>query len=557
MQYPLITEYVRAVQDAGDNLDQLAYLVPVPDNHGEPLRSSGAFAVVFKMRDERSGKCYALKCFTEEQEGRAEAYRQIAEELEVVDSGYVTPVRYLEKVLFVDSSCEESEFPVLLMDWVEGETMERYVAAHYHDSHAMSMLCYRFCRLAAWLRAQPFAHGDLKPDNIMVRPDGSLTLVDYDGMFVPSMKGRKSPTLGTRDFSHPRRTEADFDETIDDFALSSIALSLKAVSLRPSLLDNFGAPDRLLFSAADYRDLSRSKVLAALQPLLAAEGMPTLLSLFLLAAEHKDLSLCSFRLFHVGNLVAGKAKPPRRVAQAAPPKPRKEPVKTFRVSGVSFDMVLVEAGTFTMGATPEMEDPDDDEKPAHQVTLTRDYYMGKMQVTQALWQAVMGTNPSSFTGSKKPVECVSCNDCQEFIAKLNTLTGKEFRLPTEAEWEFAARGGNKSKHYQYSGSNNLDEVAWYDEDWDGTTHDVGTKKPNELGIYDMSGNVWEWCNDWYGDYSSSAQTDPTGSLNGSCRVQRGGSWYYDARYCRSSLRGYDGPGNRYNDRGLRLVLSEL
>lgn len=297
MQYPLISEYLAAIQDAHDNLDKLNHLVPVLDKHGEPYRSSGAFAVVFKMKDEQTGKCYALKCFTEEQEGRAEAYRQIAEELEFVDSPYITSVKYLEKELFVDSNCEDDEFPVLLMDWIEGETMETYIAENYTDSYEMSMLCYRFCKMAAWLRSQSFAHGDIKPDNIIVRPDGTLTLVDYDGMFVPAMKGQKSPTIGTKDFSHPLRTIDDFDETIDDFSLASIALSLKAISLDSSLLQSYGASDRLLFSATDYLDLSKSKIFAALQGLLADVEAKTLLSMFLLASAQKDLSMCSFRLF--------------------------------------------------------------------------------------------------------------------------------------------------------------------------------------------------------------------------------------------------------------------
>ena len=297
MQYPLISEYLAAIQDAHDNLDKLNHLVPVLDKHGEPYRSSGAFAVVFKMKDEQTGKYYALKCFTEDQEGRAEAYRQIAEELEFVDSPYITSVKYLEKELFVDSNCEDDEFPVLLMDWIEGETMETFIAENYTDSYEMSMLCYRFCKMAAWLRSQSFAHGDIKPDNIIVRPDGTLTLVDYDGMFVPTMKGQKSPTIGTKDFSHPLRTIDDFDETIDDFSLASIALSLKAISLDSSLLQSYGASDRLLFSATDYLDLSKSKIFAALQGLLADVETRTLLSMFLLASAQKDLSMCSFRLF--------------------------------------------------------------------------------------------------------------------------------------------------------------------------------------------------------------------------------------------------------------------
>ena len=297
MQYPLISEYVKAIQDAADNLDKLAYLTPVLDDHGEPYRSCGAFAVVFKMLDKSTGKYYALKCFTEEQEGRADAYRQIADELDMVDSPYITSVKYMEKELFADSQCEEDEFPVLLMDWVEGETMETYISSNYCNQYAMSMLCYRFGKMAAWLRTQSFAHGDVKPDNIIVRPDGSLSLVDYDGMFVPSMKGCKSPTVGTKDFSHPLRTVDDFDETIDDFSLANIALSLKAISMKPTLLDIYGASDRLLFSENDYRNPSNSKVISALQELMCDKDFCTLYSLFMLALVRKELSACSFRLF--------------------------------------------------------------------------------------------------------------------------------------------------------------------------------------------------------------------------------------------------------------------
>ena len=223
----------------------------------------------------------------------------------------------------------------------------------------------------------------------------------------------------------------------------------------------------------------------------------------------------------------------------------------FTVNGVSFEMVRVEGGTFRMGATSEQgSDAYGDEKPVHSVTLSS-YYIGKTEVTQSLWQAVMGSNPSNYKGSDLPVECVSWNDCQEFIQKLNRLTGRNFRLPTEAEWEFACRGGNNSRGYKYSGSNDIDNVAWY---WDNSgrkTHPVATKAPNELGIYDMSGNVWEWCSDWYTSYS---QTNPTGPQNGSPRVYRGGCWLYDARGCRSSFRYGNGPTDRNFNLGLRLAL---
>ena len=225
-------------------------------------------------------------------------------------------------------------------------------------------------------------------------------------------------------------------------------------------------------------------------------------------------------------------------------------------NGISIDMVKVEAGTFMMGATSEMKDPYDNEKPVHQVTLTNDYYMGMYEVPQALWEAVMGSNPSEYKGDNLPVEMVSWNDCQEFISKLNSLTGRKFRLPTEAEWEYAARGGKRSRGYQYSGNSNISDVAWYDGNSGSKPHPVGTKQANELGIYDMSGNVYEWCSDWYGSYSSSSQTNPTGADSGSGRVVRGGSWYDFAWGCRLSYRGSITPFYRGNDLGLRLALSE-
>ena len=225
------------------------------------------------------------------------------------------------------------------------------------------------------------------------------------------------------------------------------------------------------------------------------------------------------------------------------------PGKVYTVNGVSFKMIAVKGGTFQMGS----DDGYEWEKPVHQVTLS-DYYIGETEVTQELWTAVMGSNPSYYTGNmQRPVEMVSWIDCQTFISKLNQLTGETFRLPTEAQWEYAARGGNKSKGYTYSGSNVLDDVAWYDDNSDGMTHPVKTKAPNELGIYDMSGNVWEWCSDWYGDYSSAAQTDPTGPATGSSHVSRGGSWNFDATSCRVAYRIGDTPTFSYIFLGLRLA----
>ncbi len=300
MNYPLITEYIEAIKSAEDNFEELKNLRPVLDEDGEPVMTNGSFSVVFKMKDEQTGKLHAVKCFLKEQEGRAEAYRLIAEELEYVSSTFLTPIKYLDKELFVDTNASnETEFPILLMEWVEGQTLDKYIREHIDDEYELQLLAYQFSRLAMWLMPQPFAHGDLKPDNILVRDDGTLVLVDYDGMYVPAMKGQKARELGSPDFRHPSRAEDDFDEHIDDFSLASILLSLKAISLQPELLEQYGASDRLLFSEKDYRNLSESNVIDALKELMQEEELITLQSTFIIALTQKNLSLVSFRIFNL------------------------------------------------------------------------------------------------------------------------------------------------------------------------------------------------------------------------------------------------------------------
>ena len=300
MQYPLISEYIEAIRLAADNFDKLSHLQPVLDGNGNPMMSSGNFAVVFKMHDPQAHKDVAVKCFLKEQEGRAESYQLIAQELAYTSSSFLTPFRYLDKELFVESqSTNDEEFPVVLMDWVEGETLDRYIQSHLADPNALRLLAFQFSRLASWLLSQPFAHGDLKPDNILVRSDGTLTLVDYDGMYVPAMQGRSARELGSPDFRHPLRTAERFNEHIDDFPLAVILLSLKALSLSPSLWNTYGASDRLLFSATDYRDLSSCALLQAFPPLFTDPEFTRLYALFLLAHSEEGLSNVSFRLLNL------------------------------------------------------------------------------------------------------------------------------------------------------------------------------------------------------------------------------------------------------------------
>ena len=278
------------------------------------------------------------------------------------------------------------------------------------------------------------------------------------------------------------------------------------------------------------------------------------------------LMLCPIGMAAQSTITRNKPKPAVTKPKPAT-KPKAKPTlrRNSSTTGLSAElnklinnMVYVEGGTFTMGGTAEQNgDMDYNEEPSHDVTLSS-YYICKYEVTQALWRAVMGSNPSYKKGDKLPVECVSWDDCQTFINRLNSYTGRNFRLPTEAEWEFAARGGKNSRHYKYSGSNNINDIAWY-HDNSGTptprhVHPVGCKRPNELGLYDMSGNVCEWCNDWYGSYTSYSQTNPTGPVTGAYHVKRGGSWNDYARYCRSSTR-YNGATD--SEIGLSLVLSKL
>lgn len=279
MNYPLICEYVEAIKSAEDNFEELNYLRPVLGDDGLPVMTSGNFAVVFKMKDQNSGKYYAVKCFTKEQEGRAEAYCEITKELHNVKSQYLVSLRYIEKELFVDTDqTEEEEFPVLLMDWVEGRPLDIFIRDNYDEMkqydkdswkyksrlHTFDTLAYNFSQLATWLKLQPFAHGDLKPDNILVQENGELVLVDYDGMYVPSMKGQKSRELGSLDFRHPYRTENHFDENIDNFPLATILLSLEAISCNFEYYTKYSAPDRLLFSEKDYKNIEKCELIKKL-----------------------------------------------------------------------------------------------------------------------------------------------------------------------------------------------------------------------------------------------------------------------------------------------------
>lgn len=445
-----------------------------------------------------------------------------------------------QNIVTVSDVFQENGTAYYVMDYIDGESLSQIVRKRGRLPE-QEALCYikDVASALKYVHSLNRLHLDIKPANIMVGRDGHVTLIDFGvSKQYDEINGENTSTLmgysaGYAPVEQMGNRVKTFTPATDIYALGATFYTLLSGIMPP--LD---ATDR-----ADEDTL---------------EPLPTVISTPIRNAIKKAMNVSrNGRIQSIDDFLNLMVDESTLVAGESPfplNSPQKIQIKTFHANGISFDMVRVEAGTFMMGATSEQgSDAEDEEKPVHQVTLSS-YYIGKYEVTQDLWQAVMGSNPSYFKGSRKPVECVSWNYCQTFISKLNSLTGERFRLPTEAEWEFAARGGNNSNHYKYSGSNTLDDVAWFGDNSGDTTHDVGMKSPNELGIYDMSGNVWEWCSDWYDSYNSNAQTNPTGPSSDSVRVNRGGSWGDDARECRSSCRRWYTPDGSFNFFGLRLVL---
>ena len=444
---------------------------------------------------------------------------------------------------------EENDTAYYVMDYIEGESLGDMVKRRGAIPEAEALGYVKDAASALeYIHSKNINHLDIKPSNLVLRhDDGKLLVIDfgvakqYDA--VTSEGTTTTPVGISYGYSPTEQYRKNgvqaFSPQSDVYALAATLFKLLTGNTPPEAMEI--QEDGLPVAELQEKHISRL-VISAIA--MAMKGR-----------HDRTQSIAEF----VGNLNSDATVVIPDPAEAEPKRqqPEVKTIRTFEVGGVLFDMVWVEGGTFRMGATSEQgSDAWIDEKPVHSVTLSR-YYIGKTEVTQALWKAVMGSNPSKFKGDNLPVEWVSWDDCQEFIRKLNALTGQHFRLPTEAEWEFACRGGNNSRGYKYSGSNYIDNVAWY---WDNSgkkTHPVATKSPNELGIYDMSGNVWEWCSDWYGDYSSGAQTNPKGPYDEWDRVHRvlrGGSWNIYASFCRSSTRGGSSSDNRNGNVGLRLSL---
>ena len=485
----------------------------------------------------------------------------------------------------VDEVFEANGTACYVMEFLDGGSLADYVKKQGALSvGAAKKILKPVADAVAFLHSNRITHLDIKPGNIMFRSNGEPVLIDFGLAKHYDRRGNATTTVRTLAYSagfSPAEQYVglkQFSPQSDVYALAATFANMltgktppEAIDLEFSLNDwsvclpeevrpavvhamAYSRKDRTLSVRDFVKELYGNEPSVVEKPVSQPAAEPTVESKTEVIGEGKKstkkwwiIAACVAVATVVGIVCAKFLS-----VESAPQLVAVEGSQTFTVNGVKFAMVPVEGGTFTMGATSEqVGDAEDDEKPAHQVTLS-DYYIGQTEVTQALWEAVMGSNPSFFKGDNLPVEQVSWNDCQVFIQKLNQLTGKQFRLPTEAEWEYAARGGRKRRGYKYAGGNNIDLVAWYSGNSGNGTHTIATKQANELGVYDMSGNVWEWCSDWYDGYQSSSQSDPQGPSSGSDRVGRGGSYDSSAGYCRVSNRYGILPGCRGDNLGLRL-----
>ena len=482
-----------------------------------------------------------------------EKFRKEARRIRKLNSRHVVKVRDL---------FDDYDTSYYVMDFIDGESLSTRLHRQRRpltEAEVCSLLPQVLDGLRS-LHAEHIWHLDLKPANIMVDRQGKVLLIDLgaskqlqtaDGVSVST----SSAMAYTQGYAPPEQMDQHFERFgpwTDLYALGATLFHLLTLQRPPSASDILDDADAALAMPGVS---SRMQQLVRWLMTPGRNGRPQSVEEVRGGWDEQT------------ETTEGVAQVLSSVRNNQPIASQNE--ETFIASSLPAvkrlidDMVFVAGGTFLMGATIEqLGDAAKDETPTHQVTLDS-FYICKYQVTQSLWEEVMGHNPSYFKGENLPVENVSWNECQDFILRLNAMSGKNFRLPTEAEWEFAARGGNNSRGYKYAGSNNLNEVAWYGDNSGKQTHPVGTKSPNELGLYDMSGNVWEWCQDWYGKYNIKVEKNPQGPMISffrtffSSRVLRGGSWDSLAWSCRLSFRNLGSPGHRGSYYGLRLVLSQL
>jgi formylglycine-generating enzyme required for sulfatase activity len=443
---------------------------------------------------------------------------------------------------------EENNTAYYVMEYIEGYSLEQWVKEKgaLPESEAFGYIC-QIASALDYIHAQKMTHLDVKPGNILLKEEGEALLIDFGLAKQYDEAGDQTsstPVGFSKGYAPIEQTRqggvGEFSPPTDIYALGATLYRLLTGQAPPDAADilNAGLPQ---LPSHISRPTARA-IEKAMNPVKSyrPQTIPEFLSL----------------LTSTGDVPPTREKKNEETKVIIDP-PKYEPptyVRKGEETKLLIDsepeMVFVQGGVFTMGRKNVWFS---DEGPAHQVTLSG-FSIGKYEVTQKQWQAVMGSNPSGFKGDNLPVENVSWNDVQSFIRKLNELTGKRYRLPTEAEWEYAARGGNQSRGYKYSGSNTISSVAWYDGNSGSKTHPVGQKQGNELGIYDMTGNVWEWCSDWKDAYSSSSQTNPTGPSSSRSRVDRGGGWSNGARRCRVASRNGDTPSYSNSNLGFRLVL---
>ena len=507
--------------------------------------------------------------------------------------------------------------PTIIMEYLDGSDLKaRMKRGQRFTQEELVKWWNQLVDALNYTHAQNIVHRDIKPSNIFIDQRGNAKLLDFGiAKIADTTTGTLTgSTLGTRIYMSPEQVR-DPKRVGMASDVYSLAVSFVHLLTGKAPYDSTTSSDYDIQVSIVTKPVDLSKVPAGWQGFLAPylakrpEERPALRPFEAVASEVPDKTDESDDEGTIVGDAPKKQEPPRQEPKRPEPKPEtkpnsnkpknkkglwigigavavialvvmlampkgnkenvyEEPVETevaedniieesndltITANGVSFVMKRVAGGTFQMGS--DDSEADDDEKPVHSVTVST-FYMGETEVTQALWKAVMGNNPSNWKGDNLPVEQVSWNDCQEFIRKLNSLTGRSFRLPTEAEWEYAARGGSRSNGTKYAGSSSIGSVAWYTDNSAGKTHAVKGKSPNELGLYDMSGNVWEWCSDWFSYYSSSPSSNPKGSSSGSYRVLRGGCWINDARHCRLSCRNYYDPDCRIDDHGFRLCLPQ-
>jgi formylglycine-generating enzyme required for sulfatase activity len=574
MLFPTISEYKAAVRNALKTLRTLKDYEPVLRPDGEPLFYSGGLAAVFKLKHRETGKFLALKCFHKDQENREARYKLISECLIDYPSNYLVHYDYKDNEIFVNSSVAGNRgYPVLALEWAEGLTMGEFVSqcCHKRNEAALNKLVDEFNWFAFWLLSQPFAHGDLKPDNIIIRPDGSPVLLDYDGMYVPAMEGQDASEQGSPVYRHPARTIMDFNKRIDDFSLIVLMLELRILAANPQAVRNSG--ESLFFRQEDI-SLSALPKLASLLELNETSLSGHLLQQMEEALKQKEMTSTSLSPLLFRHL-------------KREPLPSWKPVTAKAGHYLEPDMVFIQGGTYEMGDVFN-DSKINFEKPVHKVTLS-DYYLAKTTVTfeeYDLYCKATGIEKPGDKGwgrDKRPVINVSWFDAVRYcnwlseqagLQKVYSIKGETitadwhangYRLPTEAEWEYAAR--QRGQKTRFGNGKNIADPA--EINFNGSpayqkffstagiyreqTVPVGTLPANNLGLHEMSGNVYEWCWDWYEAYSSVFQLNPLGPDTGSVRVLRGGSYKSYPEGCRVSSRVYTAQVNLTFILGFRLA----